>query len=65
MTTDADITFTVTLAPPEALALAQFLKRVGWTELRGNAIDDDEAYRMRGAFERVQKALAEVGFAPR
>ena len=61
----ADATFTVTLTPPEALALAQFLKRVGWTEWRGNAIDDDEDYRMRGACERVQKALAEVGFAPR
>lgn len=53
------------LPEDEAWALAQFLKRVGWTEWRGNAIDDDEACTMRSACEKMQRALAESGFAPR
>ena len=30
------------LEPAQALALAQFVKRVGWSEIRENAVDDDE-----------------------
>ena len=37
------------LEPAQALALAQFVKRVGWSEIRQNAVDDDEAYAMREA----------------
>jgi hypothetical protein len=48
-----------------ALALAQLVKRIGWTELRQNAVDDDEAYQMRQAVNEVAKALAEAGFEPR
>jgi hypothetical protein len=53
------------LTEAEGLALAQFVKRIGWSEMRGNAIDDDEAYLMRDALSKLQKVLAESGFAPR
>ena len=49
----------------QALALAQFVKRVGWSEIRGNAVDDDEAYTMRDALGFLARALAEAGYAPR
>lgn len=59
---------TVTVELPNevvAVALAQFLKRVGWSEIRINAVDDDDACAMRDALEKVRLALFEIGFAPR
>jgi cytochrome c len=53
------------LTEQEALDLAQFVKRVGWQEMRQNAVDEDEAYRIREAIDKVRKALADVGYAPR
>ena len=53
------------LEPAQALALAQFVKRVGWSEIRQNAVDDDEAYAMREALGFLAKALQEAGYAPR
>ena len=53
------------LEPAQALALAQFVKRVRWTEVRQNAVDDDEADLMMDAMNEVAKALAEAGYAPR
>lgn len=58
-------TITVTLDEDTAEALAQFVKRVGWSEMRQNALDDAEAYRMRDGIDLVRKALQEAGFAPR
>lgn len=49
------------LEPAQALALAQFVKRVGWTEIRQNAV----AYTMRDALGFLAKALQEAGYAPR
>jgi len=48
-----------------AIALAQFVKRVTWSDFRACAVDDEEAYLIRAAVDRVAKALAEVGYAPR
>ncbi|NHZ83803.1 hypothetical protein F2P44_31720 [Massilia sp. CCM 8695] len=48
-----------------AMALAQFLKRVGYSDYLSLAIDRQEAYEMVDAGEKVRKALAEKGFAPR
>jgi hypothetical protein len=59
------ITLTLTLCPAEALALAQLVKRIGWSELRDNAVDDPEAWLMREAVEKVARALRDVGFDPR
>ena len=55
------VTIAVDLSAGDALDLAQFLKRVGFSEFRANAVDNDEAYRMLHAGEKVRQALAEVG----
>jgi dissimilatory sulfite reductase (desulfoviridin) alpha/beta subunit len=55
----------VELSEIQAEALAQFVKRVGFSEFRQNAVDDAEAYTMRDAVDRVRKALGEAGYAPR
>jgi len=55
----------VQLDEEQALALAQFVKRVGWSEMRSCAVDDAEAYAIRSAVDALQRALAEAGFAPR
>lgn len=49
----------------ELMALAQFVKRVGWQEMRGCAVDDDETYQIRSAVGKLQDALADKGYAPR
>ena len=53
------------LEPAQALALAQFVKRVRWTEVRQNATGDDEADLMMDAMRILAKALQEAGYAPR
>lgn len=53
------------LTDDQAYALAQFVKRVGWTEWRQNAVDDAEAYLMRDAFDQLSRALADGGYSPR
>lgn len=53
------------MSEAEAWNLAQFLKRVGFSDFRANAQDDDEAYAMRNAADRVAVALKAAGFAPR
>jgi len=65
--TDQKITVSlaVELTDAEAWNLAQFLKRVGFSDFRTNAQDDEEAYAMRDAADRVRLALAEAGYAPR
>lgn len=59
------VTFTVQIDDQLAQALAQFIKRVGWSEMRQNAVDDVEAYDMRDGLDQVRKALQEVGYDPR
>lgn len=53
------------LSPSETLALAQFLKRIGWSEIRSCAVDDAEAYEIRDALDGLRQSLAEAGFTPR
>ncbi len=61
----ADVEVQVRFSESEAWDLAQFLKRVGFDQFFVNAQDNDEAYRMMFAAEKVRKALAEAGYAPR
>ncbi len=61
----ADVKVQVRLTESEAWDLAQFLKRVGFDQFFVNAQDEDEAYRMMFAAEKVRKALAEAGYSPR
>lgn len=58
-------TLSAELNAQEAMALAQFVKRVGFSDARSNAANESEAYLMMDAFARIQRALAEQGFAPR
>lgn len=53
------------LSELEADALAEFLKRVGFSDFRSLAKSDDEAYLMQSAAAKVAKELAEAGFNPR
>jgi hypothetical protein len=59
------VTITATLTEIQALAFAQFLKRVGLDGYRLLSADTDEAYAMQDAGEALRKALAEQGYAPR
>lgn len=58
-------TITIDLLDDEAWAFAEFLKRVGYSDYRKLAINDQEAYEMQSAGEVLRKSLAEKGFAPR
>ena len=62
---DTLVTISMALTDDYALALAQFVKRVGWSEFRTNAVDDNEAAAIRSAVDVLQKALADAGYAPR
>jgi len=53
------------LTKDEAWALAEFCKRIGWTDLRQQAAGDDEADAMQTAFIKIAKELASAGFSPR
>jgi hypothetical protein len=55
----------VTLTDAQAWECAQFLKRVCFSDYRGCATDDAEAYHMRDAGEQIRRALADQGYAPR
>lgn len=60
-----DVKIELSLPDAQALALAQFVKRVRWTEVRQNAVGDDEADLMMDALGELAKALREAGYAPR
>ena len=62
---DKTVRIDVELPPAEALALAQFVKRVTWTEMRACAADEAECYQIRAAIDKMQRTLAELGYAPR
>jgi len=59
------VTVQVELSDEQAWALAQLLKRLGYSDCRGLAQDDNEAWLMMLAAERVRQALTEAGYAPR
>lgn len=53
------------LTHEETYELAQLVKRLTWSELRACAVDDDEAFQMRSAVNKLQDVLARAGYAPR
>ena len=59
------IEINVTLTDAQAWEFAQFLKRVCFSDYRGHATSDAEAYHMVHAGERIRSALADQGYAPR
>jgi hypothetical protein len=65
MGTQQPVHLVAELTDQEAEDFAQFLKRVGFSDYRNNAVDLDEAYRMLAVGEKIRNALAEAGYAPR
>jgi hypothetical protein len=53
------------LTTAQAMALARFVKRLGRSEFRANAVDDDEANDIQDGVDALQKALATAGFSLR
>lgn len=62
---DDNITVQVDMPQDLAWALAQLLKRMGYSDCRALAEDDQQAYQMIQAAERLRRALADTGIAPR
>lgn len=59
------VVLALSLTDSQAMALAQFVKRVGWSEFRSNAVDDDEAHVIRDAFDVLRLELCVHGYSPR
>ncbi|HHL2712873.1 TPA: hypothetical protein ACQ39K_004502 [Yersinia enterocolitica] len=59
------VTVTTELTESQAMALAQFVKRLSWSEMRACAVDEDETYEIKDAVGILQKSLADAGFSPR
>lgn len=59
------VQITVELSSEQAWELAQFFKRLTFSDYRANSTTDDEAVAMQDAGERLRQALADAGFAPR
>ena len=55
----------VELPQAQAWALAQLLKRLGFSDCRALAQDEAQTYLMLQAAEQLRRALAEAGCAPR
>jgi len=53
------------LTDSQAWALAQFCKRVGWSEMRACAVDEAEAHVIREGISALTVALRLGGYAPR
>lgn len=53
------------MSETEALALAQLVKRITFSDVRSFAVDDHEAHVMVTAIFKLKKALGAVGYAPR
>lgn len=53
------------IEPHQVEALAQFAKLLMFDDIRSKAVDDEEAYAIRDAVEKLQTALADVGYGPR
>ena len=65
MNQEYSVEITVRLTDAQAWEFAQFLKRACFSNYRGCATSDAEAYHMRDAGEHIRRALAEQGYAPR
>ena len=59
------VEITANLTDAQAWQFAQFLKRACFSDYRGHATSDEEAYRMIDAGEHIRRALADQGYAPR
>lgn len=51
--------------PHQLMAMAQVLKRIGWTDIRKLSTSDEETYDAQYALEKIREALTEQGYNPR
>lgn len=65
MNQEHSVEIAVRLTDAQAWQFAQFLKRACFSDYRGHATSDAEAYHMIDAGEHIRRALAEQGYAPR
>jgi len=65
LTTAAGAVGSERLTEDETLALAQFVKRVGWFEFSSNTANDDEAHLVKQAIDKLQDVLTRSGYAAR
>ena len=65
--TNTPVRLTVDLTQQQAWDLAQFLKRTAFNDVLRATVgnDEEEAYAMLGGIRAVERALEEVGVAPR
>lgn len=54
----------VELNPDQALSLSQLVKRIGFSDVRANSVDEKEAYVMLEAISALQDSLASAGYSP-
>lgn len=62
ITTQAGAVDAEVLTKAETWALAHFVGRVGWHEFSAHAANNDEAFLIKQAFDKLQEALARSGF---
>ena len=60
-----DVMLSLELTESEALALAQFVKRVTWNEMRACAVDEAECYEIRRGLDLLRQELNLQGYSPR
>jgi hypothetical protein len=59
------VTLSTNLTESQANALAYFLKKVGWSEIRDCTMHDNQAYEVREALTAVGGDLAAIGYSAR
>lgn len=52
------------ISEAQVMALAQFAKRLHWSDARSCAIDDTEAQLIIDSVVKLQKALDDAGYSP-
>ncbi|AXI59246.1 hypothetical protein DLD99_01780 [Pseudomonas kribbensis] len=64
LTATAGTTESEDLTNAETLALAQFIRRVGWFEFSAHAGSDEEAHLVKQAVDKLQTILSRSGYDP-
>lgn len=65
LTTSGGSTESEFLTGSETMALAQFVKRVGWFEFNSHAANEDEAHLVKQVLDKLQDVLSRAGYDPR
>lgn len=63
--TVAGVAEEIAFTEAEALALAQFVNRLGWEDFSASAAGDTEAFLVKQSVDKLQDLLTRAGFSPR